>query len=77
MTDTTQVLQRMPEAWRRVKTRTNSGKFLAAVNYPGEFARIVTIDVENWEMSTVTEIATPALYYVTSLAYDPDSRTAF
>jgi len=50
---------------------------VTAVNYPGEFARIVAIDVDTWEMRTITEIATPALYYVTSLAYDPDSGTVF
>ncbi|MCJ7753873.1 MAG: hypothetical protein MUP13_04870, partial [Thermoanaerobaculales bacterium] len=52
-------------------------ELITTVNYPGEFARIVTINVESWEMTTVAEIATPALYYVTSLAYDPQSRTAF
>jgi hypothetical protein len=52
-------------------------ELITAVNYPGEFARIVTINVENWKMKTITEIATPALYYVTSLAYDPQSRTVF
>jgi len=52
-------------------------QLITAVNYPGEFARIVTIDAENWEMETVAQVNTPALYYVTSLAYDPESRTVF
>ena len=52
-------------------------QLITAVNYPGEFARIVTIDVDNWEMKTVAKVATPALYYVTSLAYDPESQTIF
>jgi len=52
-------------------------KLITAVNYPGEFAHIVAIDVDTWETEKVTEVATPALYYVTSLAYDPDSHTVF
>ena len=52
-------------------------KLITAVNYPGEFAHIVTIDVDTWETEKITEVATPALYYVTSLAYDPDSHTVF
>jgi hypothetical protein len=52
-------------------------QLITAVNYPGEFARIVTIDAETWEMEPVAQVETPALYYVTSLAYDPDSRTVF
>jgi hypothetical protein len=52
-------------------------QLITAVNYPGEFARIVTIDSETWDMETVAQVDTPALYYVTSLAYDPESRTAF
>jgi len=52
-------------------------QLITAVNYPGEFARIVTIDAETWEVKTVTQVDTPALYYVTSLAYDPEARTVF
>jgi hypothetical protein len=48
-----------------------------AVNYPGEFAHVAAIDPEGWKVSKIAEIATPALYYVTSLAYDPDSGTIF
>ena len=66
--------------WARCRGRTSireRRELITAVNYPGEFARIVTIDVETWEMKTIAEVATPALYYVTSLAYDPESRTVF
>ncbi len=52
-------------------------RLITAVNYPGEFARIVSIDAETWQMTTLAEVDTPALYYVTSLAYDPQSRTVF
>jgi hypothetical protein len=48
-----------------------------AVNYPGEFAHIAAIAPDGWKVSKIAEIATPALYYVSSLAYDPDSGTMF
>jgi hypothetical protein len=48
-----------------------------AVNYPGDFSHVVAIDVDTWKMRPICEVATPALYYVTSLAYDPSSRTIF
>jgi hypothetical protein len=48
-----------------------------AVNYPGEFSHIAAIDIDSGRMRKICEIETPALYYVTSLAYDPESGTLF
>ncbi|KAB2969815.1 MAG: hypothetical protein F9K18_00595 [Thermoanaerobaculia bacterium] len=48
-----------------------------AVNYPGEFAHIVAIEIDRWQVRKIAEIPTPALYYVASLAYDAASRTVF
>lgn len=53
------------------------GVLYTAVNYPGDFAQIVAIDIKTWKMRKIAEVDTPALYYVTSLAYDPASRTLF
>ncbi|MEJ2580037.1 MAG: hypothetical protein P8127_00110 [Acidobacteriota bacterium] len=52
-------------------------KLITAVNYPGEFAHIAAIDVDTWEAEKIAEVATPALYYVSSVAYDPESHTVF
>ncbi len=52
-------------------------KLITAVNYPGEFAHVTAIDVDTWEVEKIVEVPTPALYYVTSLAYDPDTGTVF
>ena len=49
-------------------------KLITAVNYPGEFAHIAAIDVDTWEVEKIVEVATPALFYVTALAYDPRRR---
>lgn len=52
-------------------------RLITAVNYPGEFAHIAAIDIDTWAVEKIAEVETPALYYVTSLAYDPGSHTAF
>ncbi len=52
-------------------------QLVTAVNYPGEFAHIATVNPDTWEVTKIAEIPTPALYYVTALAYDPESGTAF
>ncbi|UCF79432.1 MAG: hypothetical protein JSW03_04105 [Candidatus Eiseniibacteriota bacterium] len=49
----------------------------AAINYPGEFAHIAAINIDTGEIRKICEIPTPALYYVTSLAYDDSSSTLF
>lgn len=54
-----------------------SGLFYTAVNYPGEFAHIASIDLDTGKMKKICEVQTPALYYVTSLAHDPESQTLF
>jgi hypothetical protein len=55
----------------------DSRKLYTAVNYPGEFSHIAEIDVDSGRMRKICEIETPALYYVTGLAYDPESGTLF
>lgn len=54
-----------------------SGKLYTAINYPGEFAHIAAIDLADGSLEKVCEVQTPALYYVTSLAFDEESGTLF
>jgi len=54
-----------------------SRQVFAAVRYPGEFAKIVALDVDSGKMRTICDIDTPSLYFVTSLAYDDSSGTLF
>jgi hypothetical protein len=49
----------------------------AAVLYPGESAHITAIDVDTGKFSRICEVLDPALYFVTSLAYDPAAGTIF
>ena len=55
--------------------RTN--KLYAAVNYPGSFAHIEEIDVGTGSRRRICDVPTPAMYYVTSLAYDSTTGTLF
>ncbi|HEX5133395.1 MAG TPA: hypothetical protein VFX92_13040, partial [Candidatus Krumholzibacteria bacterium] len=52
-------------------------RLLVAVNYPGEFAHVASIDIATGKIEKIHGVQTPALYYVTSLAFDEASRTLF
>ncbi len=54
-----------------------TGKYYTAVNYPGEFAHIAAIDVEDGSVEKLCYVKTPALYYVSSVAFDEESGTLF
>jgi WD40 repeat protein len=43
----------------------------AAVNYPGVLGHLAAISLEDGSEKALEEVKGPALYYVTSLAYDP------
>ncbi len=54
-----------------------AGKLYAAVNYPGQLAHIVSIDISTGEIRRICTVPTPGLYYVCSLAYDPGEARLF
>ncbi|HLF13689.1 MAG TPA: hypothetical protein VI932_02210, partial [Bacteroidota bacterium] len=56
---------------------TATGKIYCGVNYPGEVAHITGIDVKTGARESIVDVPTPTLYYVASLAYDPDIRKLF
>lgn len=49
----------------------------AAVNYPGDFAHVTSINIDNGEMKNICNIPSPSLYSVASMAYDHDSKKLF
>lgn len=49
----------------------------AAVNRPARPAQIVAIDVESGRVSRLSDVGTPALFFVTSMAYDAKGRKIF
>jgi hypothetical protein len=55
----------------------DAGKLYLAYRYPGQMARIATLDLEDGSVAPIATIKGPALFYVTSLAYDPVGRTLF
>lgn len=48
-----------------------------AVNYPGRFARIVSISLETGKEKTLAKVDGPMLYQTTYLAYDPNDDRLF
>ncbi len=52
-------------------------KLYAAVNYPGQTAYIALIDVADGTNQKITDVKGPALYFVSSLAYDPAEKKIF
>lgn len=61
----------------RAYYNSESGKLYAAVLYPAQTAHIAAIDIGDGSVEKITDVGGPALYYVTSLAYDPGSNTLF
>ena len=54
-----------------------SRKIYAAFNYPGVVAHVGAIDIDSGAIDRLLPIKGPVIYTVTSLAWDPDSRTLF
>jgi hypothetical protein len=49
----------------------------AGVNYPGIVGHIAAISLEDGSVRKLRDVKQPAMYTVTSLAFDPDSRTLY
>ncbi|HZY09518.1 MAG TPA: hypothetical protein VFF29_00035 [Bacteroidota bacterium] len=56
---------------------STKSKVYVGVNFPGELAHIASIDIESGRVEKICEVPTPAMYYVSFLAYDPASGTLF
>lgn len=48
-----------------------NGNLYAALLYPGQVAHIAAINIKSGVIDKICEVKGPALYYVSSLAYDP------
>ena len=52
-------------------------ELILAVNYPGQIPYIGALNVETGQMRKICGVKGPALYFVTSLAYDQKNKTLF
>lgn len=50
---------------------------IAALNYPKNLARICKINIDNGEISKITDVNSPNLYFVTNIAYDDSTKQVF
>jgi hypothetical protein len=48
-----------------------------AVNYPGQIAHVAALHLDSGQIRKICYVKGPAIYYVTSLAYDPDGKMLF
>jgi hypothetical protein len=55
----------------------NTEKMYMAVNYPGIISQIAEIDTRTGDIRKLATLDSPALYYSTHLAYDPDSNVVY
>jgi hypothetical protein len=55
----------------------SAGRIYAAFDYPGVVSHVGWIDVNGGSVHHIVDVKDPAMYTVTSLAWDPDSRTLF
>jgi hypothetical protein len=52
-------------------------KIYVGSNFPGQMAHIAEIDIGKGTIHKICDVPTPALYYVSSLAYDPSTSRLF
>lgn len=52
-------------------------RLYAALNYPGQVAHIAAISLDGGSIEKICDVKGPAIYYVTSLAYDPAGQRLF
>ena len=53
--------------------RAENNQILSAILYPGSMAQIAGINIQTGTIDKLSAVPTPALYYVTSLAWDGDN----
>lgn len=56
---------------------TRTRKIYLGVNYPGQVAHLASLDLDTGAIKKICDVKGPALYYVSSLAYDPATSTLF
>ena len=77
VTEFRKLTQRAVGSVSRAFVDSAGGKIYAAVNYPGQVAHIAAIDMATGSVEKLQRVRGGALFYVTSLAFDPVSRTLF
>ena len=56
---------------------STTSKIYTAIRYPGQLAHIAAIDINNGTIEKICNIPTPALYYVSALAFDDSTGKLF
>jgi hypothetical protein len=56
---------------------SEEGLIYAGLNYPGIVGHVAAISLEDGSVEKLRDVKLPSMYVVTSLAWDPDTRTLF
>jgi hypothetical protein len=64
-------------SFSRAFFNASTGKLYAAIRYPGQVANIAAIDIDTGKIKKICDVKGGALYYVTSLCYDPATENIF
>lgn len=56
---------------------SSNHKIYCAIDFPGQIAHIISMDAKTGAIDQIHDVKGQALYYVTSLAFDPYSSTLF
>jgi hypothetical protein len=56
---------------------TSRGELYVALNRPGRLAAVAAINLETGSIRSLADVISPALYYVSSLAFDPSSGSLY
>ncbi|RPI20960.1 MAG: hypothetical protein EHM61_25885 [Acidobacteria bacterium] len=54
-----------------------TGEVYLGVNYPGQVAHLAAMNLKTGHVRKIVDVKGTALYYVTSLAYDPETKKLF
>jgi len=77
LTQTTPISRRALGSVSRSYVNPATGDLVGAFRYPGVIAHVGVLSRESGQIRRLTNIKGPMLYRVTSLAYDPDTNTAW
>ena len=55
----------------------DSRRLYLAIRYPGQLAHLAVLDLDSGRLEKLTDLKGAAIFYVTSLAYDPEARVLF
>jgi len=77
ITETTPITEKILGSVSYAYYNKNRNEVYVAVNYPGQVPHLAAIDLSSGKLTKLVDIKGAALFYVTSLAYDPEKEVLY